>query len=165
MKTVDFIRMGLEFGGTRVLELIDDVKDQPFTFPTPKGGNHPLWILGHLAWAEGFLLQVMLDRPNPLAHWKELFGPGSEPTADATRYPSFEEARKLFLEQRAKTLSLLNELTDADLDRPSKGCPPDFVPVLGTYGQCFLMLVLHPQMHRGQVTDARRALGRKPLKM
>src|SRR5947208_3119007 len=107
------------------LKLIDDMSDQPLTFPTPKGGNHPLWVLGHLAWTEGQLLQAMSGRPNPLAHWRELVGPGTEPADSAARYPSFEAARKAFEDLRTETTTLLDTLTDADLDRPCKACPPE----------------------------------------
>src|SRR5207248_5467326 len=52
MKTVEFIRMSLDMSAAMTMGLIDDMKDQPLTFPTPKGGNHPLWVMGHLAWVE-----------------------------------------------------------------------------------------------------------------
>ncbi|HEX4590460.1 MAG TPA: DinB family protein [Gemmataceae bacterium] len=165
MTTTEFIRKGLEASAGMTLKLIDDMKDQPLTFPTPKGGNHPLWVLGHLAWTEGQLLQVMTGRANPLDHWKSLFGPGTEPSAAAARYPSFEAVRKAFEDQRAQTMNLLATLSDADLDRPSKECPPDFTEFLGTYGQCFLLSIMHVPTHRGQVADARRAAGRKPMGM
>ena len=46
MTTTEFIRKGLESSAGMTLKLIDNMKDQPLTFPTPKGGNHPLWVLG-----------------------------------------------------------------------------------------------------------------------
>ena len=65
------------------MSMINDMQDALFTFPTPNGGNHPLWVLGHMAYVEGELVQhMMLGQPNPVAHWKSLFGPGSQPSAD-----------------------------------------------------------------------------------
>ena len=165
MKTVDFIRKGLEWSASATLALVDDMQDAPRPFPTPKGGNHPLWVVGHLAHSEGEVLRIMLGRPNPLADWKEQFGAGSQPKADAKVYPSLFEVRKAFTDARAGTLDILSSLTDADLDKPSKECPPELTEFVGTYGQCLLLLVIHPMHHRGQVADARRAAGRKPLRM
>ena len=165
MKAVEFIRTALEMSARATMGLIDDMKEMPLTFPTPRGGNHPLWVLGHLAWSEGDIIQrAMLGRPNPVAHWKDLFGIGSEPTADATRYPALEEIKKAFQDLRAQTMEVLATLTDADLDQPSKGCPPEFQQFLGTYAQCFLVAIANTMNHRGQVADARRAAGRKPLR-
>jgi uncharacterized damage-inducible protein DinB len=165
MTTIEFIRTGLDRSAGMTLKLIDDMSDQPLTFPTPKGGNHPLWVLGHLAWTEGQFLQFMLGRPNPLAHWKDLFGPGTEPSAAAARYPTFDVVRKAFQDQRAETMKVLNTLTDADLDRQCQDCPPELTQFVGTYGQCFLLAIMHAATHRGQVADARRAAGRKPMAM
>jgi hypothetical protein len=163
MKTVEFIRMGLDMSAGIALQLIEDMEDQPLMFPTPKGGNHPLWVLGHLAWVEGELLQVMLGRANPVAHWKPVFGPGTEPTASAADYPSFDEARKAFQDLRAQTMNVLATLTDADLDRSSERCPPEVKHLIGTYAQCFLIMIVNTMTHHGQVADARRAAGRKRL--
>jgi len=35
--------------------------------------------------------------------------------------------------------------------------------MFGTIGKAFTMVAMHPLIHRGQVADARRTLGRKPL--
>ena len=164
MTAIEFIRMGMEFSD-RTLALIDDMKDQPLTFPTAKGGNHPLWILGHLAFAQGQMLHRMDGRPNPLANWKDLFGPGTEPTDDASRYPPFDELRQAFIDMRTATHRMLDTLTDADLDKPSKDCPPEMRKFVGTYGQVLMMSIIHPIAHRGQVADARRSVGKKPLAM
>jgi hypothetical protein len=166
MKTVDFIRKALDSSFRATMALIDDMKDVPLTFPTPKGGNHPLWVLGHLAWTEGFVIQqVMLGRPNPVAHWNSLFGIGSEASAEASRYPTVEEVRKVFQDLRAETLKALDTMTDDSLDQPTRGCPPEVKEFLGTHAQCFVGLIFNTLHHRGQVADARRAAGRKPLRM
>lgn len=164
MKTTDFIRAALETSSSATLGLIADMKNAPLTQPTSKGGNHPLWILGHLAYGEANIVnQLMLDEPNPLAEWKELFGGGSQPVADLNHYPPFDDLLAKFEEVRARTLSILDGLSDADLDQPSKGCPVEYRAYFGTVGKCFVMLSLHPTMHYGQVADSRRVLGRKPL--
>jgi hypothetical protein len=142
--------------------LADDMADKPLTFPTPEGGNHPMWVMGHLAWSEG-QLQRMAGRPNPYADWDKQFGPGVEPAADASRYPSFEVVRKAFTDMRAETLKLLDTLTDADLDKPIKDCSPELREYVGTFATSFLLAIMHPMTHRGQLADARRAAGRKPL--
>jgi uncharacterized damage-inducible protein DinB len=119
-----------------------------------------------MAVVEGQVIQtIMLGKPNPVAHWNELFGMKSEPTADASRYPPLEEIREKFLELRAETMKTLDTLSDEDLDQPSKGCPPEMKEFLGTYAPCFLVLIFNTMTHRGQVADARRAAGRKPLRM
>jgi hypothetical protein len=140
------------------------VKDAPLTFPTANGGNHPLWILGHLAIAEGKVIQeIMLEGTNPLAHRASLFAFGSQPVADAQRYPPFEEVLHAFRQVRAHTLQALEALTDEDLNKPSRACPPQFQRFVGTVGQCFDQICLHPMYHAGQAADARRLAGRKPL--
>jgi hypothetical protein len=166
MKTVEFIRKALEGSGRAALALIDDMKDAPLTAPTPKGGNHPLWCLGHLTHSEGQIIQhVMLGKTNPVAHWKDLFGMGSEPMYDAKSYPSFDEVRDAYQKVRAETMKVLETLNDDDLDLPSKACPPEFKEFIGTYGQCFLVVIFNTLTHRGQVADARRAAGRPRLRM
>jgi hypothetical protein len=78
MNATDFIRLSLERSAGTALALVEDMKGAPLTFPTARGGNHPLWILGHLAVAEGKVIQeILLGGTNPLAHWLEVFGFGS----------------------------------------------------------------------------------------
>ena len=95
MKSTAYVRMGLEFSARTTLELIEDMKDAPLTFPTSKGGNHPLWVLGHLTLSEaGIIQEIMLGRPNPLAHWKELLTWGLSPSRRRPVTPRSTESRK-----------------------------------------------------------------------
>lgn len=49
MNTIDFIKMSLESSKGWAMGLIGDMQDSPLTQPTSNGGNHPLWVIGHLA--------------------------------------------------------------------------------------------------------------------
>lgn len=92
-----------------VLQLIEDMKDAPTTFPTMNGGCHPLWILGHLAYSEGILIQeYMLGEPNPLAEWSEIFNFGTEPNSDVNHYPPFDQVLATCHERRKSTIELSN---------------------------------------------------------
>lgn len=164
MSTIDFIKAGWQGSRDMTMALLDDMKDAPMTAPTPNGGNHPMWVLGHLVFAEaGLVDQVMLGNEHPLESWRELFGAAHGPVDDQSKYPSWDEVRAKADQVRARTLEVLEGLTDADLAKPSKNCPPEREQFFGTIGGCCTVLMLHPAMHRGQVADARRALGRSPL--
>ncbi len=163
MKATDLIKTSLQMSQGWVMGMIEDMKDAPVTAPTANGGNHPLWVLGHLAYAEGNLVNVFVEgKANPLADWNEMFGQGSQPVADAAKYPSFDELVAKFQEMRANTLSVLDSLSDDDLDKPSHA-PEQVQQFFGNIGQCFAALPMHFTFHGGQVADARRAAGRPPL--
>lgn len=163
MKTIDCIRAAPESSEQFTFRLIEDMRYAPLVQPTPRGGNHPLWVFGHLTVGEGVLLQTLLEQPNPVERWQAIFGPSSEPTTDPAAYPSFDEVLSAYRELRAKTKSLVDKLDDAALDRPVKPPLPELEAIFGTVGQALLMTALHQMSHAGQVADARRAAGRKPL--
>ena len=163
MNCIDYIAMELQVSQGWIMGLVADIKDAPLTAPTPNGGNHPLWILGHLVHSEANLLNVFIKgEENPLAEWQEMFGIGSTPLNDASKYPSIEEVMAKFEEVRAATLAYLKTLTDADLDKPSHA-PEEHKDFFGTIGQCFATMNIHFAFHGGQVADARRAAGRDVL--
>jgi uncharacterized damage-inducible protein DinB len=163
MKAIDIVRRAYEIGAAATLGLIDDMRDAQLTQPTPCGGNHPLWVLGHLTYVEGNIPRTIFGEPNPVEHWAPLFAAGTEPKADASAYPSFDEVRRKFDELRAKNLKILEQLGEAGLDRPTISPPRGLEKLLPTVGDTFMVIGMHHMSHRGQVADARRALGRKPV--
>ena len=164
MKTIELLRHQLEMSKNMTAGLLADMTDSPMTFPTPNGGNHPTWVAGHLAYAEASLLKhMMLGETNPLSDWQSLFGIGSQPTDDAASYPPLGELLAKWDEMREYTLKVLDSLTEADLEKPSANVPEGREETFGTYGKILTMLAFHPLMHRGQVSDARRAAGRDAL--
>lgn len=160
MQTKDAIQFALSISNRVVLDVIDEMSDAATTFPTPNGGCHPLWVLGHLTLVEGMIPAALFGEENPAAEWQQYFGENSEAVADARAYPPFSQLREKYLQLRERNLKILESLTDADLDKPTKAPPKGREREFATYGQSFLVLALHQTMHRGNVTDARRAAGR-----
>lgn len=163
MRTKDAIKFALTVSNGAVLSVIDEMSDAATTFPTPNGGCHPLWVLGHLTLVEGMISAVLFGDKNPAAEWQQFFGESSEPVADVKAYPQLEEIREKYHRLRDENLRLLHSLSEADLDKPTKAPPKGREQEFATFGQAFLVLALHQTMHRGHVTDARRAAGRRAL--
>ena len=163
MQSKELLKTTLEMSRGMVLQLIEDMKDAPLTFPTANGGCHPLWVLGNVTLAEGtFVREWIVGESNPLAEWNDIFGSGTEPVADDAEYPPFSEVMAKSHEVRKETMALLDSFSEEDLDKTSKA-PAQRQAYFGTNRQCFLMTALHWMMHRGQVADARRAAGRKRI--
>ncbi len=161
MNGIDVLKRNHQMATQMFLGLAEDLRDQPLA--APDGGNHAVWCLGHLAYTEGDMYSMMYGDENPLAEWEDLFVGGSQPSDDASIYPSFDEVLERFTQMRARTLDKLESLTDADLDQPSASYPEGFEAFLGTVGGCMIIAAIHPWHHRGQLADARRSLQREPL--
>jgi hypothetical protein len=163
MTAIEHIKVSLEQGRRLALALITDMQDAPLCAPTSAGGNHPLWILGHIVHSEANLIaRFVLGEGDPLPQRAPLFARTTQPVTDPGAYPAIQELLAEWEKVRAATLRVLSGLTDADLEKPSKA-PKEREAMFGTIGKCFSMAALHPAFHAGQVADARRAAGRDPL--
>ncbi len=159
MESIDLIRDNLTRSRDRVLTRIDDMRAHAVVFPTPNGGGHTLWVLGHLAFIEGLVIRTFMHgEPNPLAEWADLFD-GASISGDSSRYPPFDEVLATCRAMRAATMTLLDTLSEADLDTVSANTPKGYADTFGTYRLCLQYVADHWYMHRGQLADARRAAG------
>src|SRR3954465_10196418 len=104
MKALDAIRIALKFSDMGMTHL-SGMKDSPLVRPGPWGGNHAMWIAGHLTVIEGRLHKMLHGTPNPVEHWKPLFDWGSEPRDDPSVYPPYEEVLATFRRLRAGTVA------------------------------------------------------------
>src|SRR5690349_10021427 len=71
------------------------------------GGNHAMWIVGHLAVIEGDIPAIVFGEQNPVEHWRPLFGIGTQPKNEAGAYPPFDEVLARYRDLRARNLKLL----------------------------------------------------------
>jgi len=162
MYTKDAILYSLKMADQATQRSLATIEDATLTFPTENGGCHPLWIVGHLAFVEGLTHEMLGGGANPVAHWAEIFGPGTVPTADAALYPAFAQVRDKYMQLRKRNLQLLEAMTEADLDKPTPWQPEGLEEHFATFGKALLTIALHQMSHRGQITDAIRAAGRAP---
>ncbi len=165
MKTNEFIQLSLAMSKNWACQLLEDMKDEPLAQPTSRGGNHPLWVLGHLVHAESFFFdECMQGKPHRFPESKDLFAAGTEPHTDAAKYPSMDQLLANWDKIRGESLALLDTLSAEDLDNATSA-PEEFADFFGTNAKCFSAMIVHTSFHAGQVADARRAVGRKPLMM
>jgi hypothetical protein len=159
MQTIDLIRDNLKKSRDRVLARIEEMRDHSVVFPTPKGGCHTLWVLGHLAYIEALVVrEFMLGEGNPLAEWEEVFD-GADTSGDIRQFPPFDQVLAKCREVRESTVALLDSLSEDDLDNVSANVPGGFEDTFGTYRLCLQYVADHWYMHRGHLADARRAAG------
>jgi hypothetical protein len=157
MHTKEIIQFALNVSNGAVLSIVDEMSDAPITFPTSNGGCHPLWVLGHLTFIEGAIPELLLGEINPVERWQQYFGTGTEPVADADKYPSLSEIREKYLQLRERNLKLLESLSEEELDGPTRTQPKGLENEFATYGKSFMTLALHQMSHRSHLTDARRS--------
>ena len=162
MNTTDYIKMTLGMCDNWIMGLAADAKDIAMTAPTPNGGNHPLWCVGHLAYSQANLLSMATGEPNELADWEGLFKNGTTVSTDASAYPSFDEVMSKYGETNSKIVAYIDGLSDQDLDKPSHA-EGEMKEWFGTVGQCLGAMAVHIGFHGGQIADSRRAAGRAPL--
>lgn len=167
MKAIDVVRMALTFGdGT--MRLLEKMKSDPLAQPGPWGGNHAMWVAGHLTVNEGRLHKMLRGTPNPVEHWKPLFDWGSQLKTDPAAYPPFDEVLKTFRRLREGTLAYLSEVGDEGLNRPPKLQPPGRFGLatekgFETVAAAIITVAGHQSFHCGQASVARRASGGQPM--
>lgn len=136
-------------------------------FRQPPGGvTHVAWQVGHIAIGEYYLALARIRGPQdadadlvPEAMFVA-FGKGSEPSADAGRYPSVDAIRGTFDRVHEAALECVRGLDEDVLDQ--KVDKPH--PMFDTKGQALLFCPHHEMIHAGQIGLLRRLMGGEPLR-
>lgn len=157
------IRSALAFTDAGITGILQDMHAHAFVRSTPETGNHPMWIMGHLAYIEGAILSCITGEPNPAAEFESRFAPGTTPSDNPDAYPPFADVVARFHQLRARTIATLDRIGDPGLDARPRFVPPAFESVMTSLGATFMLGALHTMVHYGQLTDARRIAGLKPL--
>src|SRR5262245_22717852 len=126
MQSIDLIRDNLNKSRDRVLARVEEMREHCAVFPTPRGGGHTLWVLGHLAYIEALVVRrFMLGEGNPLADWEEVFD-GADVSGDISQYPPFDQVLAKCREIRESTMALIDSLSEDRLDQASASAPSGF---------------------------------------
>lgn len=163
MQSKDILLLSNRASVSMVWPLLEDLRDSPLTQPSERGGNHAMWIAGHLLVSDHGFQAMMTGAEHARPELKPMFAGGSTPTTNADDYPPFARMLEDLQGSNEAILAWLDGMTEDDLDQPSKLVPPGFEPFFGTWRQVFAMRPLHWAMHRGQLADCRAYLGRSKI--
>lgn len=148
--------------------LLNGVDQKLFArFAQPGGheikANHPAWVFGHLAlYAPRVLAQLgEVESLRLPPGFDELFKNGSECRDDpnGTIYPPMSHIREFFFNGYSQAIRKIADANDTLLagPNPAEGRMRELFPSLGAMLNFYLSA--HSQMHLGQISTWRRAMG------
>ena len=139
---------------------ITDLSDEQLLMRPHDKTNHIAWQLGHLITWENQLNNMVC--PDSMPSLPEGFADKhSKETAtndDPAAFYSKEEYLQAMETQRAGTLSLLERLSDDELEQPA---PEELQNIGATVGAVIAGQAAHWMMHAGQWVIVRRQLGKE----
>ncbi len=160
--THESARAVLEFARQITLKMVDDIPGEKICSRPLDKSNHALWVLGHLAVTDDWFACTIGNSESVLDEsWGPLFGMKSEPSDDASTYPSLEAVKAGLERSRASLLSAFESMDEQQLQSPLPEDLKGFAPNVG--GAAF-SLAWHEGFHAGQLSAVRRSLG-LPLAM
>jgi DinB superfamily len=162
MDTRGALKNGMASAQKIVDAYLGDLTDADLLVRPLPGTNHLAWQLGHIIAAEHQMIDLV--KPGSMPPLPEGFAEkhnkktaaGDDPKAFCTKAEYVDAMKK----QRAGTLAVLADMSDADFDQPA---PEPLRAFLKTNGDVFTMQATHWLMHAGQWAIVRRKLGKPPL--
>jgi hypothetical protein len=163
MTAKDAIAHALKSTYNMVPMYLGDLSDADLLVRAVPGANTIAWQIGHLISSE----QSLVKSVAPTATYPELpsgfaqqHSPESAKLDSTAGYLKKADYLALFEKTRNATITTLEKLSDADLDKPTEGKMAKFAPTVGKF---FLLVSDHTSMHSGQFTTVRRKLGKPVL--
>lgn len=158
MHAKDAIRQSIEMSDMTMGKYLEGLDDAAFRARPVDGMNHIAWQMGHLISTERSTLEAI--KPGSCPPLPEGFdarhGKETATSDDPQGFHTKEEYLALWKDQRAATRSILDSMTDADLDAPAPERIRGFCPTVGH--ALNMMGGIHPMMHAGQFVGVRRSL-------
>jgi uncharacterized damage-inducible protein DinB len=167
MKITEAIARQIDDVRRWTLMLIADLHGDDWHHQPGPGLAHPLYLCGHLAFAQNLLVHVRCLETKGIV--EESFGahfPIGAPIRSARehRYPPVDEVLAVMHDVHARTLTVVRSLDDAILSEPAfgkDGAPhPHYRDKLGLLSHC----ARHEAFHAGQIATIRRLLGKPFLR-
>jgi len=159
----DAIKTTLKGTQNLLNQYVSDLSDADLLVRPVPGANHIAWQLGHLILAEVDLVGKHVPGvsfPELPAGCREKHSKEKSSGDAPGEFLKKAEYLNLFNNLREITVTAVDRLSDADLDRPNTGNMAKFAPTLGSL---LLLVSNHTMMHVGQFTAVRRKLGKPVL--
>ena len=104
--------------------LVGDIPDDQMCDQPSGLENHPAWSIGHLSAGCQFCIRLLGGEPSMPEGWTELFGRGSTPSPDASKYPTKAELLTELERSHQQVTELVAAVDDAKLAEETPD--PDF---------------------------------------
>jgi len=139
-----------------------DLSDADLLRRPTAGANHIAWQLGHTIVAEHELIEMAAPGKMPPlpAGFAERHNSEAAKLDDPAAFLTKAEYLEEFAKQRAGTLAILDQFTEAQLAEPA---PERIQMFAATVGALFANQANHWLMHAGQWVIVRRQLGKPAL--
>ncbi|MEZ6059450.1 MAG: DinB family protein [Planctomycetaceae bacterium] len=139
--------------------LLADIDDAQMTNLPHPGMNHPAWIVGHVALAADLGAQLLGEDMATDEAWMAMFGPGSTPVDDRSKYPSKADLLAMVTRTYDRLLDLL-EAADPETTLLQPNQTPFFPDQFPTTGDLLThLMTTHAMLHLGQLSAWRRCAG------
>ncbi len=161
MHAKDAIRHSLQASQFVIDSYLDGLSDEDLLVRPVEGMNHIAWQLGHLILVERMVVESA--RPGSCPPLPDGFAevharePAAQSSSDKGRFRSLAEYQALWRAQREATRTVLDSLSDAELDSPG---PERIRHRARTMGEAFNMMGVHALTHAGQFVPVRRLRNR-----
>lgn len=143
------------------MKIVADIDDSRMA-ERPMGMNHPAWLLMHLATTADYAASLLGGQGVCPVDWNGRADTKKELTTKRADYPSKEELVRGFEAAYENAAKLLQESSTDKLAQPQKlGFFESELPTVGDMAT--FLLVAHPNIHLGQLSAWRRAIGKAPL--
>jgi hypothetical protein len=140
---------------------VEGFSDSDCVAPLLDGGQTAIWILGHLATSEDWLVSKATGGKLEIAgELHEPFKAGQAPSTELGDYPPMSEVVALFNAQRERTVAAMQASDPATWDNDA---PEGVPPVCKTIGGVWGLMANHTYWHIGQLTSIRRMLNKPSL--
>lgn len=162
MNIKDAIRKQITLADFLVSSYLTDLTQNQFLQRPAGKANHISWQLGHLVSSEHGMMEYVQKGGSPALPkgFKEQHTADTAALDDPDAFLKKEEYLALYAAQREATLSILDALSEADMDKES---PEHMRKLVATVGEMLVLIAGHPLMHVGQWVVLRRELGKEIL--
>lgn len=145
----------LEFARKVSNDILKGIPDDKLTFQSCPTDNHALWVMGHLAGTDAWMINTLnIPKVNVPEAVIKAFGSGTKPSVKGN--PPAAEVRRAFNEARTALIGWLREAPDSaltvDLKEKTGGFASDPIDAM-------FKVAWHEGWHMGQVANVRKALG------
>lgn len=153
--------VALEFSRGFTMAVLSAIPDDKFLHQPFPGANHALWVTGHVACVDAWLLKACGGPADPrLETIAAKFSMHSQVSPQAAEYPPLAEVRQWFQESRQTLLDWYRPQDEQQLQTP---LPEGLQQIAVNRLALIFRLAVHESAHAGQLTVVRKSLGLQPV--